>query len=128
MSIASYRLLRQRLDAQAWRSRSVSDQTSSSASRRQLVALLDALHAGGEQRPRRRGRGCTAASMVRSSMRVDWPLLGLYIGTRTIAERLLWPQQMYGGRLAAAEQPLVGVDPLVGDGGDLGGVRAGCRR
>ena len=35
--------------------------------------------------------------MVRSSIRVDWPLLGLYIGTRTIAERLLWPQQMYDG-------------------------------
>ena len=33
--------------------------------------------------------------MLRTSMRVDWPLLGLYIGTRTIAERLLWPQQMY---------------------------------
>src|SRR6187401_2264747 len=30
-------------------------------------------------------------------MRVDWPLFGLYIGTRTIAERLLWPQQMYDG-------------------------------
>ncbi len=41
--------------------------------------------------------GLQAASIVRSSMRVDWPLLGLYIGTRTIAERLLWPQQMYDG-------------------------------
>src|SRR5690606_2892758 len=27
----------------------------------------------------------------------DWPLPGLYIGTRTSAERLLWPQQMYAG-------------------------------
>ena len=35
--------------------------------------------------------------MVRSSMRVDWPLSGLYIGTRIIAERLLWPQQTYDG-------------------------------
>ena len=35
--------------------------------------------------------------MVRSSIRVDWPLLGLYIGTRIIAERLLCPQQMYDG-------------------------------
>ncbi len=30
-------------------------------------------------------------------MRVEAPLSGLYIGTRTIAERLLWPQQMYDG-------------------------------
>ena len=35
--------------------------------------------------------------MLRTSTRVDWPLLGLYIGTRIIAERLLWPQQMYDG-------------------------------
>ena len=35
--------------------------------------------------------------MERISTRVDWPLLGLYIGTRTSAERLLWPQQTYDG-------------------------------
>ena len=34
---------------------------------------------------------------MRSSMRVDWPLLGLYMGTRIIAERSLCPQQMYDG-------------------------------
>ena len=74
--------------------RSVSDQTSSSASRRQLVALLDALEPGGEHH--REGEvgvaGGVDACAARS--RVDWPLLGLYIGTRIIAERLLWPQQM----------------------------------
>ena len=41
--------------------------------------------------------GLQAASTVRSSTRVDWPLSGLYIGTRIIAERLLWPQQTYDG-------------------------------
>ena len=35
--------------------------------------------------------------MVRSSIRVETPFCGLYIGTRTMAERLLWPQQMYDG-------------------------------
>jgi hypothetical protein len=33
---------------------------------------------------------------------VDWPLFGLYIGTRTSAERLLWPQQM---KLGASSPP-----------------------
>ena len=38
-----------------------------------------------------------ALSSARNSTRVDWPLPGLYIGTRTSAERLLWPQQTYEG-------------------------------
>ncbi len=37
--------------------------------------------------------GLHAGSSARYSIRVDWPLLGLYIGTRISAERLLWPQQ-----------------------------------
>src|SRR5262245_20468981 len=41
--------------------------------------------------------GLHAGSGERISMRVDWPLAGLYMGTRTSAERLLWPQQTYEG-------------------------------
>src|SRR5690348_10532409 len=41
--------------------------------------------------------GLAAESMLRSSTRVDWPFVGLYIGTRTSAERLLCPQQTYDG-------------------------------
>jgi hypothetical protein len=33
-----------------------------------------------------------AESIARYSTRALWPLLGLYSGTRTSAERLLWPQ------------------------------------
>ena len=36
--------------------------------------------------------GLAAESMARYSTRALWPLLGLYSGTRTSAERLLWPQ------------------------------------
>jgi len=39
----------------------------------------------------------TLPSTLRSSTRVDWPFVGLYIGTRTSAERLLCPQQTYDG-------------------------------
>ena len=35
--------------------------------------------------------------MLRNSILADCPLLGLYIGTLTMAERLLCPQQMYDG-------------------------------
>ena len=35
--------------------------------------------------------------MDRSSTRAEDPLFGLYIGTRTRAERLFRPQQMYAG-------------------------------
>src|SRR3569833_46730 len=51
--------------------------------------------------------GLQAVSSERNSMRVAWPFCGLYIGTRTRAERLLWPQQMYGGASppAPAEAP-----------------------
>src|SRR3954468_9006489 len=41
--------------------------------------------------------GLHAVSGERISMRVEPPLFGLYIGTRTSAERLLWPQQMKAG-------------------------------
>ena len=43
-----------------------------------------------------------AESSARYSTRDDWPLLGLYSGTRTSAERLLWPQQM---KLGASSPP-----------------------
>ncbi len=41
--------------------------------------------------------GLDAVSIERNSTRVALPLVGLYIGTRTSAERLLWPQQTYAG-------------------------------
>src|SRR6187402_2967585 len=44
--------------------------------------------------------GFTAGSMARYSTRVDWPLPGLWIGTRTKAERLLDPQHTYDGASA----------------------------
>src|SRR5271165_3095067 len=69
--------------------------------------------------------GLQAASTDRNSTRVALPFCGLYIGTRTRAERLLWPQHTYAGArgpLGRAPQPLVRVHPLVADGGDLGGV------
>ncbi len=37
--------------------------------------------------------GLAAESSARYSMRLELPLPGLYMGTRTSAERLLWPQQ-----------------------------------
>ena len=43
-------------------------------------------------------------------------------GTRTSAERLLRAQLTWTGRLVAADEALVGVDPLVGDRRDLAGV------
>ena len=46
----------------------------------------------------------------------------MYIGMRTSAERLAAPHDAAVGRFAAEYQPLVGVDPLVGDGADLAGV------
>src|SRR6202030_979371 len=55
--------------------------------------------------------GLHAESGLRTSIRRDDVLCGVYIGTRTNAEGL-----------AAPHQPLVGVDPLVGDGADLRGV------
>ena len=46
--------------------------------------------------------GFAAESIARYSTRALWPLLGLYSGTRTSAERLLWPQQM---KLGASSPP-----------------------
>ena len=43
---------------------------------------------------------------MRNSTRVDWPFSGLYIGTRTIAERLLCPQQTYAGASPPPESRL----------------------
>ena len=50
--------------------------------------------------------GLQAVSSERTSIRVDWPLPGLYIGTRTSAERLLWPQQTYDGASPPPESRL----------------------
>jgi hypothetical protein len=44
--------------------------------------------------------GFVALSRARNSMRVLLPFEGLYIGTRTSAERLLWPQQIQAGASA----------------------------
>src|SRR3954453_15353538 len=41
--------------------------------------------------------GLHAESGERISTRVELPFCGLYIGTRTSADRLLWPQQTYAG-------------------------------
>ena len=41
--------------------------------------------------------GLHAASTERNSTRVALPFCGLYIGTRTRADRLLCPQHMYAG-------------------------------
>ena len=60
----------------------------------ELVALLDALEAGVEHAPRTPGTGWWPSRRARYSIRLELPLPGLYIGTRTRAERLLWPQQM----------------------------------
>ena len=54
------------------------------------------------RRPAARSRakhryGFVALSGLRTSMRVEPLLVGLYIGTRTSALRLLEPQQTYGG-------------------------------
>src|SRR5688572_21504569 len=41
--------------------------------------------------------GLHAESSARYSARVDWPLPGLYMGTRTRADLLLCPQHTYAG-------------------------------
>src|SRR5215469_18639335 len=41
--------------------------------------------------------GLQAASTERNSTLVEFPFCGLYIGTRTRADRLLCPQQTYAG-------------------------------
>ena len=109
------------------RSRS-SDQTSSSAGGRQLVALLRCPAGRRRGSPRRPGTGCRPCPSVRISTRRDDALPGEYIGTRTSAERFACPQQTRRRGLAADDQPLVGVHPLVGDRGDLAGVLAACPR
>ena len=83
----------------------------------------------------RRCRACPAASITlnaryglhagsgeRYSMRVAIGLPRLAIGTRISPLRLLRAQRDVHRRLEAGHQPLVAVDGLVGDRGDLGGV------
>ena len=65
--------------------------------------------------------------MARYSTRARLPLPGLYSGTRTSAERLLWPQVTVARRLVAAPQALVRVDELVRHGRDLGSVTQQAR-
>src|SRR5258708_32683122 len=50
--------------------------------------------------------GLQAVSRERISTRVDCDFEGLYIGTRTSAERLLWPQQTYDGASPPPERRL----------------------
>ena len=77
----------------AWRSRSVSDQTSSSAP--SGSSYSPSMPARPAARVTAKARyGLAAESIERSSMRAEDALFGLYIGTRTSAERLLRPQQM----------------------------------
>src|ERR1700740_3549137 len=77
--------------------------------------------------------GLQAASSERNSTRVELPFCGLYIGTRIRAARVLGaphqdaralapPPAPPRGALGRAPEPLVGVDPLVADRGDLRGV------
>jgi hypothetical protein len=94
--IASSRLRGSGEMPSACRSRSVSDQTSSSApSGSSYSPWIPAIPAASISAKAR--YGLAAESMERSSIRAEDPLFGLYIGTRTSAERLLRPQQMYAG-------------------------------
>ena len=85
--------------------------------RTQHVALFDAAQAGGQQHGKVR-YGLHAESGLRTSTRRDDALRGVYIGTRTSAERLAAPHDAAVGA-SPPDQPLVGVHPLVGDGADL---------
>src|SRR5260370_42119016 len=77
--------------------------------------------------------GLHAASTERNSTRVAFPFCGLYVGTRTRAERLLWPQHPDAGasppaaavRSAAPHRALVGVTHAVRSAVIS---PAGCRR
>ena len=64
-----------------------------------------------------------AGSIARYSRRVPDSALPRFVtGTRTSAERLERAHDTCTGASKPEHQPLVGVDQLVGDGGDLGGV------
>ena len=119
--IASSRLRGSGEMPSACRSRSVSDQTSSSAP--SGSSYSPSMPASPAARMRAKARyGLAPESMERSSTRAEDPLLGLYIGHPDQGRAVVAAPADVARRLATAGQPLVGVHPLVGDGGDLGGV------
>ncbi len=75
----------------ARRSASVSSQTSSSVSSGSSYPSSMPLRPAASMTANAR-YGLVAESSARYSTRLELPLPGLYIGTRTSAERLLWPQ------------------------------------
>ena len=88
---------------------------------REVVALLDALEAGGEHHREREVR--VARRVGRAELDAGRALLAL-LRERDAHERrvvVAGPADV-GRRLVADDQPLVGVDPLVRDRGDLAGV------
>ncbi len=112
----------------ARRSVSVSDHTSSSVGRLQLVALLHAGEAGAEDH--REGQvGVARACPACGSPPAAWTTCPASTSAPAPA-RSGWrgPSDTAVGRLAADDQPLVGVHPLVGDRGDLPGVPQHARR
>src|SRR5689334_22246484 len=94
--MASARLLGSGLMPRALRSREVSDQTSSSASRGSSYPSSMPFSPAASISANAR-YGFASESSERNSTREDWPLCGLYIGTRTSADRLLCPQEMNDG-------------------------------
>ena len=85
----------------------------------QLVALLDAPAAPPRGSRRRRDTDCTPGPGRGTRPASTRILPRLTIGTRTSAERLLYAQRDVHRRLVAGDEALVGVHPLVRDGGDL---------